>query len=125
VATLAETLYLDIEIPANTELVIPPLAPERALYSVDNGFRIDGTAVAPQTMAVLEPGASIRIATDGPARIMLVGGEPMDAHRFIWWNFVSSRKQRILEAADLWERRQMPDIAGETEWIPLPERRLQ
>jgi redox-sensitive bicupin YhaK (pirin superfamily) len=125
VATLGETLYLDIEMPANTELAIPPLALERALYSVDNGFRIDGTSVAPQTMAVLEPGTHVRIATDGPARIMLVGGEPLEAHRFMWWNFVSSSKQRILDAADSWEKRQMPEIAGETEWIPLPERRLQ
>jgi len=124
VATVAETLYLDIQMPASTSLILPALAPELGLYSVDGAFQVDGTAVLPQTMAVLEPGRSVRIATEAPARIMLVGGEPLDAHRFIWWNFVSSRKDRILEAADLWERGQMPRIDGETDWIPLPERRM-
>jgi redox-sensitive bicupin YhaK (pirin superfamily) len=56
---------------------------------------------------------------------MLVGGEPLDAHRFIWWNFVSSRRERIAEAAELWDRQQMSRIAGETEWIPLPEQRFK
>jgi redox-sensitive bicupin YhaK (pirin superfamily) len=125
VATLAQTLYLDIELPANTELFIPPLAPERGLYSVAGGFRVEGSAFAPQTMAVLETGATVRVAADAPARLVLVGGEPLDAHRFIWWNFVSSRRERIAEAADLWERQQMPRIAGETEWIPLPEQRFE
>jgi redox-sensitive bicupin YhaK (pirin superfamily) len=125
VTTLAETLYLDIKLPANTELVIPPLAPERGLYGVDAGFRVEGSAFAPQTMAVLETGATVRVATDAPARLMLVGGEPLDAHRFIWWNFVSSRRERIAEAADVWDRQQMPRIAGETEWIPLPEQRFR
>jgi redox-sensitive bicupin YhaK (pirin superfamily) len=125
VTTLAETLYLDIELPANRELVIPALAPERGLYSVAGGFRVEGNAFAPQTMAVLETGATVRVVTDAPARLMLVGGEPLDAHRFIWWNFVSSRRERIAEAADLWERQQMPRIAGETEWIPLPEQRFK
>jgi redox-sensitive bicupin YhaK (pirin superfamily) len=125
VATLAETLYLDIELPANAELFIPPVAPERGLYSVEGGFRVDGSAFAPQTMAVLETGTTVRVATDAPARLMLVGGEPLDAQRFIWWNFVSSRRERIAEAADRWERQQMPRIAGETEWIPLPEQRFK
>ena len=125
VATLAETLYLDIELPANTELSIPPVAPERGLYSVDRGFRVEGSAFAPQTMAVLGTGATVRVASDAPARLMLVGGEPLDAHRFIWWNFVSSRRERIADAAGLWDRQQMPRIAGETEWIPLPEQRFK
>ena len=124
VATLAQTLYLDIELPADTELSIPPLAPERGLYSVDGGFRVEGSAFAPQTMAVLETGTTVRVAADTPARLVLVGGKPLDAQRFIWWNFVSSRRERIAEAADLWERQQMPRIAGETEWIPLPEQRF-
>jgi redox-sensitive bicupin YhaK (pirin superfamily) len=125
VTTLAETLYLDIELPANKELLIPPLAPERGLYSVEGGFRVEGSAFAPQTMAVLETGTTVRVASDAPARLMLVGGEPLDAHRFLWWNLVSSRRERIAEAADLWDRQQMPRIEGETEWIPLPEQRFK
>jgi redox-sensitive bicupin YhaK (pirin superfamily) len=54
--------------------------------------------------------------------MVLIGGEPLDGHRFIWWNFVSSRKERIAEASDLWAKQQMGRIPGESEWIPLPER---
>jgi redox-sensitive bicupin YhaK (pirin superfamily) len=121
VATIMETLYLDISLPANGELAIPPLAAERALYGVDHAFEVDGTACEPHIMAVLEAGATVRVGAGTPARMVLIGGEPLDGHRFIWWNFVSSRKERIAEAADLWAKQQMGRIPGETEWIPLPE----
>lgn len=122
VATPMETLYLDIALPADGELEIPALAAERALYGVDQPFQIDGTACEPHVMAVLEPGATVRVRAGVAARMVLIGGEPLDGHRFMWWNFVSSRKERIAEAAELWARQQMGRIPGETEWIPLPER---
>jgi redox-sensitive bicupin YhaK (pirin superfamily) len=121
VATLMETLYLDIALPADGELAIPPLAAERALYGMDQPFEIDGTACEPHAMAVLEAGATVRVRASVPARLVLIGGEPLDGHRFIWWNFVSSRKERIAEAADQWAKQQMGRIPGETEWIPLPD----
>jgi redox-sensitive bicupin YhaK (pirin superfamily) len=124
VPTLMETLYLDIALPAGAELAIPPLAEERALYGVDHAFQVDGSDCAPHVMAVLEKGATVRVRAGAPARIVLIGGEPLDGHRFIWWNFVASSKGRIAEAAGLWEKQQMGRIAGETEWIPLPEQRL-
>src|SRR5262245_441970 len=124
VATLMETLYLDIALPPGGELVIPPLAPERALYGVDQPFEIDGTACEPHAMAVLEAGATVRVSASVPARMVLIGGEPLDGHRFMWWNFVSSSKEKIAEAAELWEKQQMGRIPGETEWIPLPEQRF-
>lgn len=123
VATLVETLYLDIALPAGGELALPRLAPECGLYGVDHPYRIDGVEVLPHTMAVPDAG-TLRISCETPARIMVVGGEPLDAHRFLWWNFVSTRKERIHEAADQWQRQEMPRIAGETEWIALPEKRL-
>lgn len=122
VSTLTETLYADIELRAGGELRLPPLAAERALYSVDNRFEIDGTPCEARVMAVLEPGATVRVTAAGPVRMVLIGGEPLDGHRFIWWNFVSSTKERITEAAGMWAKQQMGQIPGETEWIPLPER---
>jgi redox-sensitive bicupin YhaK (pirin superfamily) len=121
VATIMETLYLDIALPADGELTIPPLAAERALYGVDHPFQIDGTACEPHVMAVLEAGATVRVRADVPVRMVLIGGESLDGHRFMWWNFVSSRKERIAEAADQWAKQEMGRIPGETEWIPLPE----
>lgn len=124
VATLAETLYLDIDLPAGATLTIPPVAQERALYGLDAAYRIDGSEIAPHAMALLEPGSTVRVSAGGPARMVLIGGEPLDGRRHIWWNLVSSRKERILEAARAWEEQRMDRIPGETEWIPLPEKRF-
>ncbi len=74
---------------------------------------------------MLESGTTVRIRSAKGARLVLIGGEPLDGHRFIWWNFVSSRKDRIVEAAELWERRAFDPIPGDDgERIPLPEKRL-
>ncbi len=54
---------------------------------------------------------------------MLVGGEPLDGRRFLWWNFVSSRKERIVEAADAWAAQRLGRVEGDAELIPLPEKR--
>lgn len=76
-------------------------------------------------MAVLEGGGKVTIRAAPPARLVLIGGEPLDGHRFIWWNFVSSRRERIAEAAEQWERRAFEPIPGDdAERIPLPEKRL-
>jgi hypothetical protein len=120
VAASSETLYLDIALAAGGLLDIPPLAAERALYGVDAAFEIDGQAVEPFVMAVLEAGASARVTSRAPARVVLIGGEPLDAPRFIWWNYVSSRRERIVEAAEQWSRDHSPRIPGETDWIDSP-----
>lgn len=125
VSTHSETLYLDIELSAGAELAIPALAAERALYGVDNAFQVDGHTLAPQVMAVLDPGTTVRVRAGVPARLVLIGGAPLDGPRFIWWNFVSSRKERIAEVAAKWEQQQMPRIPGETEAIPLPPQRFK
>lgn len=126
VATLSETLYLDIVLPAGTEMPIEALAPERALYVLDGAITVDGTALQPHVLAVLEPGRVVRIAATGAqaVHLVLIGGEPLDGHRFMWWNFVSSRKERIIQASEDWEAQRMPRIPDETDWIPLPEKRF-
>ncbi len=122
VNTLSPTLYLDLALAAGASLAIPDAAPERALYSVDAGFELDGQAVPPQTMAVLEPGTQPRLHAPAAARIVLIGGAPL-GHRFIVWNFVSSRRERVVQAQDDWEAQRFDRVPGETEFIPLPPRR--
>jgi len=124
VPVLMETLYVDIELPAGGTLDIPPLAPERALYPVLGAIEIEGRSFGPGEMAVLDDGATVGIRASQAARLVLIGGEPLDGRRFIWWNFVSSRKERIEAAAEQWERRGFEAIAGDDdERIPLPEKR--
>ena len=123
VATFARTLYLDVQLPANGRLALPALEQELAVYAVDHALAIDGQPVPAQTLAVLAPGetAQLQAGAEG-ARLMVLGGDALDGRRFMWWNFVSSRKERIEQAADDWEAQRMGQIPGETEFIPLPRR---
>jgi redox-sensitive bicupin YhaK (pirin superfamily) len=65
----------------------------------------------------------VRNDTDGELRFVVIGGEPLEGERFIWWNFVSSRKERVVQAAQDWDARRFADVPGETERIDLPVRR--
>jgi redox-sensitive bicupin YhaK (pirin superfamily) len=119
VATLSPTLVLDLRCAGGAVLEVPDAAVERALYAVDEGFEIDGQAVPAFTLAVLPPGARPMLRTPRAARIVLVGGAPLGP-RFIVWNFVSSRRERILQAQDDWRAQRFAPVPGETEFIPLP-----
>ena len=125
VRTLSPTLYLDLnfELASAATLAIPDAAQERALYSTDHDFELDGALIPAHAMVVLEPGTEPVISAPRGARIVLIGGAPL-GHRFVVWNFVSSRKDRIAKAQDDWAAQRFERVPGETEFIPLPPRRL-
>ena len=124
VRTFSKMVYLDIRLAAGSHVDLPPLADELALYGVEGDLAVDGEALATRTLAILAPGAATRITATEPARFMVLGGDALDGHRFIWWNFVSSRKERIAQAGDDWTAQRMGQVADDKEFIPLPERRL-
>lgn len=124
VATLSPTLYLDVQLPANCSWKLPMLAEEQAVYGVQGNLQIDAQALAPHTMAVLSETALLTAGPEG-ARLVVVGGQPL-GRRFIYWNFVSTNKERIEQAGRDWTAGDasagMGQVPGETERIPLPER---
>ena len=121
VAPVSETLYVDISLPAAGRLEIPALAAERALYAVEGRYQLQGRRIEPHVMVVLPAGDTVRVQAETPARVMLIGGGPLDGPRFIWWNFVSSQRETIMAAAAEWGAHQTPRIEGETDWVPLPK----
>ena len=120
VATLSQTVYLDVALPAGGRFELPALARELAVYPVDGDITLDGEPVAQHTMAMLAAGQGGVLAAQGAVRLVVIGGEPLDGPRFITWNFVSSRRERILEAGADWAAQRMGQVPGETEFIPLP-----
>jgi redox-sensitive bicupin YhaK (pirin superfamily) len=122
VKTFSKTLYLDVALAAGTPFTLPPLAEQMAVYSVDGDLLVDGEPVAMHTLVTLVPGAAVQLGANAPTRLVVIGGDALDAHRFMWWNFVSSRKERIVQAGGDWEAQAMGQVPGETEFIPLPER---
>ena len=120
VRAYSQTLYLDVMLGAGGAIDLPPLAAEMAIYPVQGDLVIDAATLAVHTMALLRPGEATTVHAQGAARFVVVGGEPLDAPRHMWWNFVSSRKDRILQAGEDWQAMRMGRVAGDDEFIPLP-----
>jgi redox-sensitive bicupin YhaK (pirin superfamily) len=123
VRSLSPTLYLDLNfgVASGASLVLPAIAEERALYSTDHDVELDGTRLPAFTMVVLEAGSQPVLSAPRGARVVLIGGAPL-GHRFMVWNFVSSRRERIVQAQDEWQAQRFERVPGETEFIPLPPR---
>ena len=121
VVVRSPTLYLDIHLSAGDAFPLPP-AEERAVYVVEGEAQLDGVDIPPGRMVVLAAGEDLMLSADADARVVLIGGAPLGP-RHIWWNFVSSRKERIAQAADDWAAQRMGVVPGETEFIPLPDKR--
>jgi redox-sensitive bicupin YhaK (pirin superfamily) len=125
VETLSEMFYADVYLESGAQISVPAEHKERAAYVVEGSvvFKLDGETFGEGQLLVFKPGApiSLRSAAVSTARVMLLGGEPMDGPRHIWWNFVSSSKQRIEQAKQDWKAGRFAPVTGETEFIPLPE----
>jgi redox-sensitive bicupin YhaK (pirin superfamily) len=124
VPALSPTVYLDVTLPAGGGLELPPLAQELAVYPLAQPLRIDGEPVSPHTMAVLAPGHMARLDAPLGGRLAVIGGAALDGPRHMWWNFVSSRRERIAQASADWEAQRMGQVPGEQEFIPLPVARF-
>ena len=120
VPTFAETLYLDVHLDAGAAIELDNLPEEAALYAPFGAIEVDGEPIAVNTMAMLEPGAAVRVSSGEGARFVVIGGAPLDGKRFIFWNFVSSSRERLEQAARDWEADRFVPVPGETERIPLP-----
>ncbi|AHE98814.1 pirin [Thioalkalivibrio paradoxus ARh 1] len=120
VRTFADTLYVEARLKAGQCLTLPKTS-ERALYVVSGALRLGRRILPEHSMAVLYPAWSVVVEADTDARIALIGGESV-GERFIDWNFVSSRKERIEQARADWRAGLYPLVPGdEEEFIPLPD----
>ena len=112
----------DLRLDAGASAPLDAFYDERALYTVSGTVEIAGDRFGPGQLLVFRPGDRITLrASGGPARVMLLGGEPMDGPRHIWWNFVSSRPDRIEQAKADWAAGRFDAVPGDSEFIPLPE----
>jgi redox-sensitive bicupin YhaK (pirin superfamily) len=122
ISTLSDTLFADATLAPGATLPFDAGTEERALYIVSGEIDISGDRFAPGQLLVFRPGDPIMVTAADNARVVLVGGAAMDGPRHIWWNFVSSRKERIEQAKAEWRARRFDIVPGdENEFIPLPE----
>jgi redox-sensitive bicupin YhaK (pirin superfamily) len=119
----AETLYADIEVLPGGRFHIPPTTEERAIYTLRGNVGIGGEVFPPDRLLAFRPGDDI-VVQAGPdgAHFMLFGGAALGSKRYVWWNFVSSSKERIEQAKEEWRTGRFDIVPGdEEEFIPLPE----
>lgn len=121
VLTASPTLYLDVQLAAHGEWTLPPLAAEMAIYSPEHSLRVNDEALAAQQMAVLptHSGATLRAGPQG-ARLVVIGGAPLEQPVRMWWNFVATDRERIAEAARRWEDGGFTPVPGETDRVAAP-----
>lgn len=122
VNALSPLFYADLTLTAGGDFAVTAEHVERALYVVAGQVRMGDTALPIDQLVVLEPGQSVCIEAETEARVMLLGGEPLDTPRHMWWNLVSSDAALIDQAKQDWAAGRFPEVPGETERIPLPER---
>jgi len=122
VPTLCDTIMADAALTPGAVLPIDAQAEERALYVVAGEVDVAGERFAAGRLLVFRPGDAMTVTAASEARVVLVGGAAMDGPRHVWWNFVSSRKERIEQAKADWKLGRFDSVPGdEREFIPLPE----
>jgi redox-sensitive bicupin YhaK (pirin superfamily) len=123
VKTHSDLFYADVQMAAGSALPLPVDHEERGVYVAEGEVEVAGQSFEEGRLLVFRPGDAITLRAKGNARVMLLGGEPMDGPRYIWWNFVSSSKDRIEAAKDDWKQARFAIVPGdEKDFIPLPDK---
>jgi len=122
VKVFADTFNVAVDLPADAEVTIDDRAVERALYVLEGQAQLDGADIPEKHLALIDRGARTVLRAKTPVKAMLFGGEPLDGPRHLWWNFVSSSKERIEQAKLDWVAGRFGKVPGDDEFIPLPER---
>ncbi|MDE2165216.1 MAG: pirin family protein [Alphaproteobacteria bacterium] len=121
VTTQSPLFYADVTLRAGAILIPPADYAERAAYLLEGAVECAGARHAPPQMLVFGRKARAAIKAVEPARLLLLGGEPLDGERHIWWNLVSSSPDRIEQAKRDWKAGRFPKVPGDSEeFIPLP-----
>ena len=120
VRALSPMFYADASLRAGASLKLPAEHEERAVHVATGRVRVAGETFSSGQLLAFRPGDEIVVTAEDDARILLLGGAPLDGPRHVWWNFVSSSEDRIEQAKADWKAGHFPLVPYETEFIPLP-----
>ncbi len=121
VAMLSEWFYAEVVLEPGASAPLDPDHEERGIYVAEGEIEIAGDRFEAPSLLVFRPGDRITATATRRARLMFLGGSALEGPRYLWWNFVSSRRERIEEAKEQWKSGRFEPVPGETEFIPLPE----
>jgi redox-sensitive bicupin YhaK (pirin superfamily) len=120
VQSWSETLYVDLKARAASQIRLPASPLERALFTLEKDLSVDGQKLPAGELAILEGSGAVEISAPAGAHYLIIGGEPLDGPRTIWWNFVASSHERIEAAKERWRLQHFGKVPGDQEFIPLP-----
>ncbi|MGI9264543.1 MAG: pirin family protein [Gammaproteobacteria bacterium] len=121
VQAASETLYVEALLDAGAELELPE-AQELGVYIVAGSIELAGQSISGGTLVVLANGRSATVSASDGAHIMICGGDTLEGDRIVWWNFVSSSRERLEQAKRDWRDGKFDEVPGEPDFIPLPEK---
>ena len=121
VKTLSSLFYADAALQAGARLALGAEHEERAVYLLEGTVEVGGQSFEPGRLLVFSSGDEILVTASSAARLLLLGGEALDGPRHVWWNFVSSSRERIEKAKGDWKAGRFAPVPGDAEFIPLPE----
>jgi redox-sensitive bicupin YhaK (pirin superfamily) len=120
--THSPLFYADVVLRAGSVLALPVEYEERALYILEGLLEIAGQSYERARLLVFSAGDEVIVKARLPTRMLLFGGPPLDGPRHVWWNFVSSSRERIESAKKDWREGKFAPVPGDKEFIPLPEK---
>jgi redox-sensitive bicupin YhaK (pirin superfamily) len=121
VATLSEMFYAQVKLTTGAALPLSTEHEQRAIYILAGRVELDGQPFEPGQLVVLRAGLPGALRAAAPAHVLLLGGAPLDGERHVWWNFVSSSRERMEQAKADWRENRFGNVPGDDEFIPLPE----
>jgi redox-sensitive bicupin YhaK (pirin superfamily) len=121
VAMVSDWFYVEVVLPAGVSAPLDPDYEERAVYVVEGEVDIAGEIFAAPSLLIFRPGDRITVKARLASRVMFLGGTALEGPRHIWWNFVSSRRDRIEQTKEDWKSGRFAAVPDEHEFIPLPD----
>lgn len=121
VSVSSDLFYVDAHVSQGKKLKLPDDHQQRAAYVVEGAMHAGEDALTLGELVSFEPGADVTLIADDDTHVVLLGGAPLDAPRYIWWNYVASSEALLEEARKAWREKRYPMVEGDREFIPLPE----
>lgn len=121
VSTLSKLFYVDAHVPQGKTLRVTDEHVQRAAYLIAGEMHADGEPLHLGELMVFEPGANVTLRAGVDSHVVLLGGAPLDAPRYQWWNYVASSEALLEEARQAWREKRYDMVEGDPEFIPLPD----
>lgn len=123
VSTHGALFYVDVQMSKDARLRVPDDHIQRAALLIAGEVSVGDEALQPGQLYVFTPGAAVELRAHADSHVVLLGGAPLDAPRYMWWNYVSSSEKVLAQAQEDWAQKRFAMVEGDAQFIALPQDR--